>query len=86
MFVLVGMLVAILDARVCGTACLGTTVWLKAARWLHGTAGFLGTAGSFGSCAGWIEVAAVMAKTGIGDRCECTKNERQSDCETAEQT
>jgi hypothetical protein len=67
MFVLVGVLVAILDARVCGTACLGTTVWLKAARWLHGTVGFLGTAGSFGSCAGWIEVAAVVAKTGIGN-------------------
>jgi len=67
MLVLVSVFVAILDARVCGTACLGTTAWLKAARWLHGTDGFLGTTGSFGSRAGWIEVAAVVAKTGIGN-------------------
>jgi hypothetical protein len=73
--VLVGMLVAVLDAGVRRAAGFGTATGLESARRLHRTgrregtaAGLFSTAGGLGGGAGGIEVTTVMAEAGFGGR------------------
>jgi hypothetical protein len=80
---LVGMLVAILDAGIRRAAGLGAAIGLKAARWLEGTAGLeLAAANTFRCGTAGISVTTMVAEAGISERAD---GKRQGDRKTANQ-
>ena len=80
--VLVGMLMAILDAGVGRAAGLGTAVRLEAARRLDSTTGLeLAAANTFRCRAAGIGLTTMMAKTRVGER---GNGKRQDGRKTAE--